>query len=435
MLLQLTEHCEVPVAGQYGLKESLLKRIEGTGGTGQFLADVRLMGMTFDAPYGKFRMSHYVGSDWIDKRAKMAMVVRPKIKGLDFQQMLMQCFRCPEASEDLDKVFYIRTEDDPIEIDSEDFQIEPLLLVFFLNLLQRIVHRGLKSDYVQREERLDGKIKGKIQMNRYLTQGIAMGRRERVNCSFEEYSTDCLENRVLKRALCLVKEILQRVHDGLGSQAPTLDNMYNKCAVAFQNISDEVSLQDMNRLHVHPMYKDYRAIMPLAKMIIRKQGYCVGQEVMSGKQMFPPFIIDMPILFERYVYSLLLERYGNQTIGYQVAVRGNILDFTKADEQMILDTKYKPQWEDGVDHDNARQLSGYARHINVRKRLGVTDEDFICPCVIIYPSAEGVTDFSTAPDLLLRSPNEGYAPFTALPEYLKFYKIGVRLPVKGANIL
>lgn len=430
MLLQLTEHGEVPLTGQFGLKERLLKCIEGTGGTGLFLADVRLMGMTYDAPFGKFRMSYYVGSDWIDKRAKLAMVVRPKIKGLDFQQMLMQCFRCPEASEELDKVFYIRTEDEPIEIDADDFQIEPLLLVFFLNLLQRIVRRGLKSNYVRREERLDSKIKGKIQMNRYLTQGIAMGRKDRVNCTFEEYSTDCLENRVLRRALELVHEMLLRVHDGLGAQAPTLDNMYNDCVAAFQNISNEVSLQDLNRIHVHPMYKDYRAIMPLAKMIIRKQGYCVGQEVMNGKQMFPPFIIDMPRLFERYVYSLLLERYGNQSIGYQVAVRGNILDFTKADEQMILDTKYKPQWEDGVDHDNARQLSGYARHTSVRKRLGITDDNFICPCVILYPSLDGVTDFSAAPDHLLDSFNEGYAPFQQLPEYLNFYKLGIRLPIK-----
>lgn len=430
MLLQLTEHGDVPVSSQYGLKERLLRCIEETGGTGQFLADVRLMGMQYDAPYGKFRMSYYVGTDWIDKRAKLAMIVRPKIKGLDFQQMLMQCFRCPEASEDLDKVFYIRTEDEPIEVDADDFQIEPLLLVFFLNLLQRIVRRGLKSDYVRREERLDGKLKGKIQMNRYLTQGIAMGRRDRVNCSFEEYSTDCLENRVLKRALGLVQTVLQRVHDGLGSQAPTLDSMYQNCVVAFQNVSDEISLQDLNRLHVHPMYKDYRAIMPLAKMIIRKQGYCVGQDVLTGKQMFPPFIIDMPILFERYVYSLLLERYGNRTIGYQVAVGGNILDFTKADEQMILDTKYKPQWEDGVDHDNARQLSGYARHTNVRKRLGVTDDKFICPCVIIYPSGEGVADFAKAPDRLLHSAEEGFTAFEQLPEYLRFYKMGVRLPLK-----
>lgn len=44
-------------------------------------------------------------------------------------------------------------------------------------------------------------------------------------------------------------------------------------------------------------------------------------------QRFPPFIINIPVLFERYVYILLVERYGDHNIGYQVATQGNIMDF------------------------------------------------------------------------------------------------------------
>jgi len=432
--LQLREHAEVQLGQHTDLKDLLLNLIATTGGTGQQLDDVRLMGMEYDAPYGRFVMSYYVGTDWIDKRKGISMVVRPKIESLDFQEMLMKCFSCPKASENLDEVLYIRTEDEPIEVDARDFQLEPLLIVFFLNLMQKIVRKGLRHDYIMREERLDGKIKGKVLMNEYARKGIAKGRKDQVNCRFQEYAVDCLDNRVLKTALLLCRDIINRNRIGLSHQIDELDNMYNNAIVAFEQVEAGVSLQDLHRVHVHPMYKDYRAIMPLAKMIIRKQGYCVGEEYdeeVNRTQKFPPFIINMPILFERYVYSLLVERYGDNNIGYQVATHGNIMDFTKQDEHMIMDTKYKPQWEDGVDHDNARQLSGYARHLRLREKLEVYDSDYICPCVIIYPDVGGVEDFKDAPDKWLDEDNSPQDPnIHVIPQYLKFYKVAIKLPTR-----
>lgn len=424
-LLELFEQGDVPILQHPGLKEQLLKRIAGTGGTGAFLADVRLMGMVFDAPYGRFRMSHYVGTDWIDKRRKMAMAVRPKVRGLDFQQMLMQCFRCPEASQNLDELLYIRTEDEPIEIDAEDFQLEPLLVVFFLNLLQRIVRKGLKSDYIEREERLDSKIKGKIKMNRYITCGVANGRNDRVNCYFEEYGVDCLENRILKSALKLVHQILLHNRDGLGEQASILNGMYNRCAAAFASVSDQVSLQDLRCVHVEPTYRDYRAIMPFARMIILKQGRCLGLNVTTGRQMFPPFIIDMSVLFERYVYSLLSERYGSHSIGYQVAAGDSVLAFTKADERMLLDT-------------NFNSVGTYGRCMHIRRKLGLaSDDSYICPYVIIYPSSAGsaafshaIADFHNAPDRLLDGDAPAFSALEVVQDYLRYYKLGVKLPLR-----
>lgn len=234
--LQLREHGEAPVSQHPGLAELLLKRIAQTGGTGRQLDDVRLMGMAYDAPYGRFLMSYYVGTEWIDKRKGISMVVRPKIEGLDVQQMLMKCFSCPKASENLDEVLHIRTEDEPIEVDARDFQIEPLLIVFFLNLMQRIVSKGLRHDYVLREERLDGKIKGKVLMNDYIRKGIAKGRKDQVDCRYQEYAVDCLDNRVLKTALLLCRDIINRNRIGLSHQIDELDNMYQNAIAAFSQV-------------------------------------------------------------------------------------------------------------------------------------------------------------------------------------------------------
>ena len=153
----------------------------------------------------------------------------------------------------------------------------------------------------------------------------------------------------------------------------------------------------------------------------------------------PPFIINMPVLFERYVYCLLAERYGTRLIGYQEGCGDSIMDFTKKDEHMILDTKYITAWglpssrgeRGGLDHGNARQLSGYARRTALRsKYLNPPTEDYICPCVVIYPSAEGLATLRDLPDRWLNA--DGTPTFPALQqvkEYQKFYKLPILLPV------
>lgn len=149
----------------------------------------------------------------------------------------------------------------------------------------------------------------------------------------------------------------------------------------------------------------------------------------------------MPVLFERYVYCLLAERYGTRLIGYQEGCGDSIMDFTKKDEHMVLDTKYITSWNDHTEHDNARQLSGYARRTALRSKYlfppssegpgkVLPTDDVLCPCVVIYPSAEGLATLRDLPDRWLNA--DGTPTFPALQqvkEYQKFYKLPILLPV------
>lgn len=430
-----------------------------------------MMGMDFDWRASKFMLSHYVGVDWIVKKKGIALMVRPKvgrvraesqtrlssmpsegelperkIKGIDFQTMFMKCFENREVSKDLDRLFFIRTEDEPIEIPADAFQLEPLILVFFMNLVQRIVRKGLKHDYILREERLNAQIKSKLLMSRYVKHGLAQQRPDQTECRYQEYHVDCLENRIIKAALLLCRTMITRHETALGRHLLPLQQMYRNTISAFADVSPSpqsgeltgaVTLQDLHRVHVNPVFKDYKEAMPLAKMIIRHQGHLVSspQSSQQGRrphtQKVPPFIIDMPILFERYVYCLLAERYGSRTIGYQEGCGDSIMDFTKKDEYLVLDTKYVTSWNDRTDHDHARQLSGYARRTALRsKHLNPPSNDYICPCVVIYPSADGLSTLNDLPDRWLN--DDGTPTFPALQpveEYLKFYKLPIRLPV------
>lgn len=400
-----------------------------------------LLGMDFDWRASKFVLSYFVGVDWIDKKRGMAMMVRPKIEGVDFQTMFMKCFENREVSKDLDRLFFIRTEDEPIEIPADAFQLEPLILVFFMNLVGRIVRKGLKHDYILREERLNAQIKGKLLMSRYIKHGLALQRPDHTECRYQEYHVDCLENRIIKAALLLCRSMITRHETALGRHLLPLQQMYAGAITAFADVSSSpqsggargaVTLQDLHRVHVNPVFKDYKEAMPLAKMIIRHQGHLVAQGQHGKTQKVPPFIIDMPVLFERYVYCLLAERYGTRIIGYQEGCGDSIMDFTKKDEHMVLDTKYITSWNEHTDHDNARQLSGYARRTALRsKYLEPPTDDFLCPCVVIYPSADGLTTLRDLPDRWLT--DDGSPTFPALrqvEDYQKFYKLPIRLPIK-----
>ena len=89
---------------------------------------------------------------------------------------------------------------------------------------------------------------------------------------------------------------------------------------------------------------------------------------------------------------------------------------------MIIDTKYIYHWNDKVNHDNIRQISGYARNKQIRRKLlGYINESDILPCMIIYPSVGGIENFSQG--LIFDE------PVNEIESYLNFYKLGIKLPV------
>lgn len=414
------------------LWQSIFNRLVGRRAT-ENLELIDLLGLKYDIQKDALIANFYVGSAWIDKSKDYSMVIMPKYEGLDFMKMFMTCFKNKDIGDYVEKLFYINVNDKPIPIPQEQFEIEPLTIVYFLNLVSEIVNQGLKKDFIMYSDVLKGKVKGKVLFTEYLRQQVAKRRYDMIPCSYQEYECDCLENRVIKKALVLCKRYLIRNKKSFAKLESQIERMVDKSLVAFRNVGDEVYNWELERIHINPIFKYYKLALPLAKMIILKKGLCVNTQNQKGVQFFPPFIINMPILFELYVLCLLRNRYGVEEIGYQkmTSDRKNILDFTKLSDKLIIDTKYKKAWEDGESTENIRQLSGYARHNDVRHRiLNCFDEHFVCPCLILYPNNEhGVLDFETAPEHWVE--DDGKVLFDMIEQvasYQKFYKLGVKLP-------
>lgn len=396
------------------------------------ISDVKFLGLKYDFYQKRFFANYYVGVDWLDKKRNIALEVLPKFGDVDFQKMFMTCFELAAVvdPENLNRIFVVRDDDRPICIPSRDFQLDPLLIIYFLRLVEAIAKRGLRSDYVTREERLNGKVKGKILIGRYIRHGILEGRADEIDCRFQEYSKDCLDNRILKKALLLTRQWIEVRKMAFGvTLYDSCVAIYNKVITAFEGISDEVNARDLVHMNVSLMFRQYKSALVMAKCIIRNDGMGLSAVAENGTQMVPPFCIDMSLLFELYVYAMLRKRYDG--IDFQKGTRRDRPDFMKPDEHLILDTKYKEAWQsDGVS-DDIRQLSGYARNVRIRRSLNVGDDATICPCMILYPdNAEGVEGFDEFGDAILdvgEYPQSRYVK--TVGGYIHFYKLPVRLPV------
>jgi len=379
-----------------------------------------------DRTLESIQTNYYVGAQWLIE-GESAMMVLPKIKDLDFMTMFMKCYdsRISDLRAKMSSIYHVDLDADPIGCESVDFDITPLLIAHFVKLAEGIIKKGLKRDYVIREEALNRKIKGKLLLGKVMRRVINTGRQDILDCRYQDYSVDNIDNRILKKTLLFAQSYFL-VH-GLSSGYDIL-NLIRSTLSCFGEVSSNVSVQEIKHHRSNPLFKEYNEALKVAKMVLCRFGYSISNTSNDiGRHSTPPFWINMPILFELYAYSVLTERYGDQ-IGYHLSTYGNELDFVKYDERLIIDTKYIPAWDERVNHENVRQLSGYARNRSLRRQIMKEDYDetTILPCMVLYPGkdpAEGGL------------PNEGMiAGATRINSYISFYKRGLWLPHTGDSL-
>ena len=382
---------------------------------------------------GEYSAYYRIGAEWVD--GERALVVAPKagMEGIDWPAMLMRCFDTEEGRADgLGKIYDIDFDAPQIKDATLQNILTPLLVVHFVGIVRRIVTRGLKRDYVQKEGNLS-RVRGRIGFLQNFRRNIILGRADRVFCRYSELSVNTCENRLIKRALLFAERIVGRMLDQGQRSAIMLQGRLNGCLAAFAEVDDRVELWEVRRCKRNKLYREYEEAVKLAKMILRRYDNSIDR-ASAEEHSTPSFWIDMSLLYEHYVLGALRKAYGRK-IFYQANVTTGKPDFLYVDEKrpLILDTKYKPRYgnEGWFDTDDIRQLAGYARDRKVLKRLGVQEVDeqdlSIVPCVIIYPMVRGgIAKFEGA-----YSPIEQpYMGVAQMNEFLGFHRIGFPLPVR-----
>lgn len=388
------------------------------------------------------RASFYIGASWL-KKHELAVVVTPKMPNINFVDMFVAALEVDTRNESdyFAKCYGIQFDEPTIEADARLSQLTPMLVLHYISVLHRLATRGLRRNYITSEENLKAKVKGRIMLGRHLRQNVFQQRVDRVFCQYQEFTDDTPENRLLKRALLFAEQFIDG-KSGLRHKIESTDipKHLRQLKSKFEHISDDIEPYQIQHLSTNKLFRDYREAIRVAKMLLRRFDYSIAKAT-SEPQKTLPFWIDMARLYEMYVYSKLSAAYGSE-IAFQV--KGHFrtaVDFIKRDERIILDTKYKPHYEDsnrGI-IDDIREMSGYARDTSILHALGATSDSGEIKCVIIYPEQrifkpeEGEDVAADDCREIIFNGQPIIPQSSKIKQFNSFYKISVPLPTDGEN--
>jgi 5-methylcytosine-specific restriction enzyme subunit McrC len=349
----------------------------------------------------------------------MPLYVTPKIRGLDYHTMFRECLKSPITARYMPDVYDIRINKNYITLPTEgrkDFI--PLIIYHYLYLLSRLVKKPLVKAYISTEENLKTKIKGKILISRHIKKNIANNRKGRMLCGFDDYSVDCPANRLLHSAYQYAINYSKRyIKDALSKKYEYIEGCFN-------GIGYIKNVLEINKIKTNPLFLEYKDALNLAKRIYRWRSYTEKHKGSEAANKIPPYIIDMAKLFELYVYTKL--KAGNQNIQYQVSGKYGQIDFLDVTNQVFIDTKYKTIYGEESQKYNIediRQIAGYARDEGLLEKVygdNQTAWEKVPVCLIIYPDKNGENTIE----------GNHVDSLPMINGFYKFYKYGIKLPVK-----
>ena len=377
----------------------------------------------FDEKQGQyhFQTSYFVGIDWIVEN-QLPIYIQPKLnkksKEIDYIGMLLEAFQESENLNHLEDLVHIDFHKPYILIEQKDDKLSPFLIAQFLQILKRIVQKGLKKSYYTVTANLNARVKGKILVGRNIKENLVKGRRTHTICQYQEFGVNCDENKVLKKAYQFSQRVIQQYEKGL--DAKPLLQLINYIHPVFETVSDEIDIRKIKDFKSNSLFKEYDQAIKLALLILRRYSYNITK-VGQQQIMTPPFWIDMSKLFELYVFRKLREVFREKgEVIYHYTHHSKELDFLvnspRKSVQMVVDAKYKPRYHNSsIDLNDYRQISGYARLKAVYDKLNINYKQTI-DCLIIYPNQTMET-----PEYI------DFNQIESLPSYVQFYKLGVRL--------
>ena len=362
-----------------------------------------------------------IGAQWLDEKREQALVVTPKIENIDFTKMFLSCLESGLAVTDFSKIYDIDFDQPAVPTNKLDTVLTPLIIIHFLTVVEGIAKRGLKRGYVHREENLK-KVKGRIRILANERKNVIPRRFDRVYCQYNEFTVDIPENRLIKKALLFAQRELARLPNF--KHYSKLFLLENKCLAAFTQVSPEIELRDVKLIKSHKLFREYDLAVKLAKTILRRNDYSL-KKASDDKKPTPVFWLNMALLFEHYVYSILHEQYGEKIIYQFIGNENETPDFLYKNEDIpsILDTKYIDLDGNCSMYKIVRQLAGYARDVKVLRKLCDKAEDInkvVVPCIFLYPKTNVSNDDANRNIL-----DKEWIP---IDNWIKFYKIGVALP-------
>lgn len=238
----------------------------------------------------------------------------------------------------------------------------PLLEIFismFLEELSKLIQKGIKSDYVQKEENLKF-LKGKLKISEQIKQNSI--HKERFFVQYEEFSSDRVENRLIKTTL----EYLYKKSKSNKNQQRIREFLF---------VFDEIKVShnintDFEKVKLNRQMKDYEQVLLWCKTFLLENSF----SPYKGNDIAFALLFDMNLLFESYVYDYLrkngkFENIKNQDKKHHLAYENQNGKFALKPDividegKIIVDTKWKSlsleKSNQGISQSDMYQLYAY----------------------------------------------------------------------------
>jgi len=269
-------------------------------------------------------------------------------------------------------------------------EIVDLLIQVFLKQIDYITRVGLKRDYVPRQEDVLA-VRGRVNVRR--TLALHLRGRPRLDCSFEEYTLDVPENRLLLTALRVIA----------GSKA--LPSIRRSLAHVFRGEFPGVREVEFGTQGVTPIASDrlnqhYEPALKMAHLILRSMGieHEFGSARVSG------FTLDMNQLFERFIARRLQKALRREDVVVkfqqphdfdeqkQAIIRPDLIFQSRRGRRVVADTKYKV--DEAPCPADLYQMLAYCRVLNISSGILITAAATGCLC---YAVKDGATTIQVVP--------------------------------------
>ncbi|SFV50684.1 McrBC 5-methylcytosine restriction system component [hydrothermal vent metagenome] len=209
-----------------------------------------------------------------------------------------------------------------------------IFITMFLDELAQLLKKGLRSDYITKEENLKF-LKGKLKIARHIQKNYI--HKERFFVEYQEFLRDRVENRLIKTTL----EFLYKKSKSSKNQQRIREFLF-----VFDPIQVSRNVQnDFAKIKLDRRMKSYEQTLLWCKTFLLENSFTPYR----GNDLSFALLFDMNLLFESYVGSYLkkkgldviLQDRGKYLIEEpnRFALRPDIV--INEDEQLIADTKWK----------------------------------------------------------------------------------------------
>ena len=283
----------------------------------------------------------------------------------------------------------------------EQMNIYEIFINIYLQEVQRLVKRGLKSYYVEQSDNLST-FKGKLNVIQHLKHNHV--HKERFYIEFDEYQANRPENKIIKATLLKLQKITISFENS---------KEIKQLLVAFEQIQPSINYdKDFSRIIIDRNNKEYKNLINWSKVFLKNKSFTN----FAGTESVKALLFPMEKVIESFVSKNIKKTFSNlgwqisiQDKGYYLfdtlnginhkkfALRPDIVLKKPNGNIIILDTKWKSLINNkyknfGISQADMYQMYAYAKKYNTSQvwLIYPANTEFYGDKIIVFDSEDRV---------------------------------------------